>query len=181
MPLQAADVRSVRALAHPLRLQLLDLLRSGGPSTATRLARRLGESSGATSFHLRQLAKYGYIDEVPRDGGRERWWRYLERPIHVRQRGNQRLHRLLAAEMLAREARALDAFLAARDVSADWDRAAFFSTKALRLTPAQLEELQRALDALLAPLPRVEAGDPPPGARVVRFLATGFPGPEGEG
>lgn len=181
MPEPITDIRSVRALAHPLRLRLLDLLRSQGPSTATRLARRLDESSGATSFHLRQLAKYGYIGELQRDGGRERWWRYLERPIHVQHQGNQRLNRRLAAEMLTREAHALDAFLAGREVPAEWDRAAFFSTKALRLTSAQLEELQLAIEALLAPLPRVDGGDPAPGARVVRFLATGFPGPEDAG
>ena len=59
-----ADVTAVRALAHPLRLELLDLLRFEGPSTATLLANRVGESSGTTSYHLRQLARYGYIEEA---------------------------------------------------------------------------------------------------------------------
>jgi hypothetical protein len=69
----------VRALAHPLRLELLDLLRFEGPATATLMARRVGESS----YHLRQLARYGYIEETPCQGGRERWRRYRERPVTV--------------------------------------------------------------------------------------------------
>ena len=56
-------VRAIRALSHPLRVRLLDLLRFDGPSTATLLARRVGESSGATSYHLRQLARHGFIEE----------------------------------------------------------------------------------------------------------------------
>jgi DNA-binding transcriptional ArsR family regulator len=50
------DPHNLRGLAHPLRVRLLGLLRSDGSSTATRLAERLGQSSGATSYHLRQLA-----------------------------------------------------------------------------------------------------------------------------
>lgn len=69
------DAHNLRGLAHPLRLKLLGLLREDGPATATSLAARLGESSGATSYHLRQLAEYGFIREsaVPAVG-RERWW-----------------------------------------------------------------------------------------------------------
>src|SRR5438067_286341 len=109
------EVRAVRALAHPLRLKLLDLLRFDGPATATLLARRVGESSGATSYHLRQLARYGYVDEVPRAGGRERWWRYRERRL-VLPAGpdGDMVGRRLLAELLSREAHALDRFLAER-------------------------------------------------------------------
>ena len=69
--------RKLRALAHPLRVRMIGLLRTEGPATATTLAKRLGESTGATSYHLRQLAAYGLIEEDPeRHGhGRERWWR----------------------------------------------------------------------------------------------------------
>lgn len=64
----------LRALAHPLRLQLLDVLGAEGPATASQLARRLGESSGATSYHLRALHKVGMIEEAEQRNGRERWW-----------------------------------------------------------------------------------------------------------
>ncbi|MFF0743199.1 ArsR/SmtB family transcription factor [Streptomyces sp. NPDC004111] len=66
----------MRGLAHPLRMNLLRTLRDFGPATASQLAARLGESSGATSYHLRQLASYGFVEDAPEHGkGRERWWR----------------------------------------------------------------------------------------------------------
>ncbi|MFZ1878610.1 MAG: helix-turn-helix domain-containing protein [Gaiellaceae bacterium] len=64
----------LRALAHPLRVQLLHLLRIEGASTASELGRRLGESSGSTSYHLRVLHRVGMIAECERRNGRERWW-----------------------------------------------------------------------------------------------------------
>src|SRR5262249_30003143 len=64
----------LRGLAHPLRLQLLHLLRAEGPATATQLARRLGGSSGATSYQLRALHRAGLVEEAEQRNGRERWW-----------------------------------------------------------------------------------------------------------
>ncbi|MFJ6011862.1 helix-turn-helix domain-containing protein [Streptomyces sp. NPDC092952] len=78
--LHKVDARSLRALAHPLRLRLLAALREYGPATASALAARLGESSGSTSYHLRQLAAYGFVEDDPELGkGRERWWRAVHR------------------------------------------------------------------------------------------------------
>src|SRR3954453_1384634 len=77
---QVTDVRALRALAHPLRTRLLAHLRLNGPATASRLGRAVGESSGATSYHLRQLATYGFVEEVEgRGSARERWWRARHR------------------------------------------------------------------------------------------------------
>lgn len=71
-PMQAS---ALKALAHPLRVEIIDALASYGPATASALAERLNESSGATSYHLRQLAKHGLIVEDPDRGTqRERWW-----------------------------------------------------------------------------------------------------------
>jgi len=67
--------KALRALAHPLRWQLLDLLGSEGTATATRCAEVLGESVASCSYHLGMLAKYGYIEEVPGRTGREKPWR----------------------------------------------------------------------------------------------------------
>jgi DNA-binding transcriptional ArsR family regulator len=70
------DEQSLRALAHPLRIRLYERLNIDGPATASQLAERLAESSGATSYHLRQLARHGFIEEEPARGTkRERWWR----------------------------------------------------------------------------------------------------------
>jgi DNA-binding transcriptional ArsR family regulator len=73
-PSRSLGAREVRALAHPLRLRMLESL-NDGPATASMLARELGESSGATSYHLRALAAVGLIvEDFERRKGRERWW-----------------------------------------------------------------------------------------------------------
>ncbi|HVG75270.1 MAG TPA: helix-turn-helix domain-containing protein [Thermoleophilaceae bacterium] len=78
-PRRIQDAHILRAMAHPLRLRLLGLLRKEGPATASAMARRLGESSGATSYHLRQLAKYGFVEEAAeRNRGRQKHWRAVD-------------------------------------------------------------------------------------------------------
>jgi len=169
----SADVRAVRALAHPLRLDLLDLLRFEGSSTATRLATRVGESSGATSYHLRQLARHGYIEEAPGRGGRERWWRYRERET-ISSAGASSSRSLLA-ELLSREAHALDRFLSQRSWPSEWEEAAFLRSRALRLTAAELEELGGRIEELVAALRPGDAADAPPDSMPVRLLTFAFP------
>jgi len=73
----------LRALAHPLRLQLLQVLHVEGPATASQLARRLGESSGSTSYHLRALHRAGMVEEAERRNGRERWWQRPQERILI--------------------------------------------------------------------------------------------------
>jgi DNA-binding transcriptional ArsR family regulator len=77
-PGRVLDPRSLKALAHPLRLQLIELLIERGASTASELARLVGESSGSTSYHLRQLAQHGLLVEAPELGSaRDRYWRVV--------------------------------------------------------------------------------------------------------
>ncbi|MFI5937638.1 helix-turn-helix domain-containing protein [Actinoplanes sp. NPDC051494] len=70
---------TLRAMAHPLRIQIIGSLRVDGPATAALLARRLGTDSGQTSHHLRHLHRYGFVLDAPELGkgprGRERWWK----------------------------------------------------------------------------------------------------------
>lgn len=69
-------VDQLKALTHPVRVRMLGILRVDGPATATTLAARLGINTGATSYHLRQLAQHGFIeDDESRGNARERWWR----------------------------------------------------------------------------------------------------------
>ncbi|MEW2355457.1 helix-turn-helix domain-containing protein [Spirillospora sp. NPDC029432] len=71
-----ADPGRLKALSHPLRRRILHRLGTHGPATSTTLGAYLGESTGTTSYHLRQLERYGFVEDVPeRSGGRERWWR----------------------------------------------------------------------------------------------------------
>ncbi|WP_197370447.1 helix-turn-helix domain-containing protein, partial [Streptomyces clavuligerus] len=74
------DAKGLRALAHPLRVRLLGQLRRHGPSTATRLAERLGVNSGTASYHVRRLGAAGFVEEdTERGNARERWWRSVHR------------------------------------------------------------------------------------------------------
>ena len=69
-------IAGLKALSHPGRLRILGLLRSEGPATATTLAARLGLNTGATSYHLRQLERHGFVEEdAERGNARDRWWR----------------------------------------------------------------------------------------------------------
>ncbi|ADD41147.1 winged helix-turn-helix domain-containing protein [Stackebrandtia nassauensis] len=70
------DAETLKAVTHPLRVKLLGTLRVLGPATASELGRRFGESSGSTSYHLRILAKYGFIEEDPEQpNARDKRWR----------------------------------------------------------------------------------------------------------
>ncbi|WP_217545430.1 transcriptional regulator [Streptomyces sp. GbtcB6] len=152
------DARSLRGLAHPLRMQLLDALRQHGPATASQLAERLGESSGATSYHLRQLAEHGFVEDAPERGkGRERWWQAADQGITYDSadfedaspeiRG---LTEVFLQEAAARHARELAAWLGTRDQwSQAWTRSSDMSDMGLRLTPELALELIEKMHALV--------------------------------
>lgn len=73
---QSIDARAMKAFAHPLRMAMYDYLNDYGSATATLLARHTGESTGQTSYHLRQLERHGFVQEdTGRGSGRERWWK----------------------------------------------------------------------------------------------------------
>ena len=83
LPDQPMGSAQLRALAHPLRLQLLQALQAESPATASQLARKLGESSGATSYHLRALHRAGMVMEAEQRNGRERWWQRIPEAVHL--------------------------------------------------------------------------------------------------
>jgi DNA-binding transcriptional ArsR family regulator len=131
------------AMAHPLRLQILGLLVEG-PSTASRLGRRLGESSGSMSYHLRVLARAGVIQEDPELGTRrERWWRRPD-PLVILPTDDDREGRAITARMLglffARDEEARRR-LVTRDVGAAWRAGAFVGNWFLELTPQEADAL----------------------------------------
>jgi DNA-binding transcriptional ArsR family regulator len=76
--------RRLRGLVHPIRVRLLWLLETDGPATASQLGRRIGQSSGVTSYHLRILGDLGFVEEdTQRGNGRDRWWRTRYRSSSV--------------------------------------------------------------------------------------------------
>lgn len=73
-----ADLDTLKAVSHPLRMTLLGRLRTDGPATASELGRALGQSSGSTSYHLRQLERFGFVgDDDEQPSRRERRWKAL--------------------------------------------------------------------------------------------------------
>lgn len=176
------DAKSVRGLAHPLRLKILGLLRTDGPATATTLASRLGLNTGATSYHLRQLAAYGFIVEDQRRGtGRERWWRaahrttYLDRETLSRNETAEAFRRSVGQIYIERIQRAVDDYAT---LPQEWREASSLSDWVLRLTPAETRQLTSELFDVLR---RYRAHDPespepaPPGAVPVSVLMQAFP------
>ncbi len=161
------DPRKLRGLAHPLRLRILGLLRSGGPSTATRLALELGESSGATSYHLRQLANYGFVvpDQNREGRGRERWWRsasrYTELPRAQAREGHEGAEGFLRA-LAADFYREMEDFLESLHLlPAAWDEGWTLSDRFLRLTPDEASRLRVELRDVVQGFRRNAAeGDP---------------------
>lgn len=166
------DARSLRGLAHPLRVRLLGLLREHGPATATGLAAQVGESSGVTSYHLRQLAAHGFIveDEAPRRSRRERWWRAAHRmtvlePLPEPDPGTDVLVdeyvRAVASSYADRIQRFADGLATSREVlGAAWSNSADLSDWWLELTPEQAVEIGREFESLLEGYPRADPERP---------------------
>lgn len=156
--LRRLDARSLRGLAHPLRMQLLNALRRGGPATASQLAERLGESSGATSYHLRQLAAHGFVEDAPEHGrGRERWWRAAHEGVRfddalvrdgdpeIRGAADLFLH-----EVANQHTREIATWLGTNgDWPEQWRGAWDLSDWTLSLTPELAEELKQKMHELL--------------------------------
>lgn len=162
------DPRNLKGLAHPLRVRLLGALRESGPATASMLAARLGESSGATSYHLRQLEGFGFIKEDSgRGSGRERWWRAAHRATHFDESTLTRNPEtaLLGAEYLraiagACSSRMLQWIEALPSAPEDWACAGTLSDWALRLTPEQACTLAADLEAVIRRFPRFDPEEP---------------------
>jgi DNA-binding transcriptional ArsR family regulator len=152
-PSRRLDARSLRALAHPLRMSIMGALRSDGPATSTRLAQRLGESTGTLSWHLRLLAEQGFIEEdAERGTKRERWWRaveqaYLLDPGDVPEEASAL--NVYFSEIVRQDYERATRYLAG-SWSPEWQRAATLSGwQDLRLSPDQLAELNAELIALV--------------------------------
>lgn len=152
------DLAALKALGHPLRAQILDALSGYGPATASMLAERFGESSGALSYHLRQLEKHGLVrDDVDRGVGRERWWMRVPRPISLNSTAfepdsAERLaSRLVVSEWQHNRQERLRQFLAVGfDVlDTEWIDKGGISTANLQLTVEQMTELTTRLQEVL--------------------------------
>lgn len=152
---RALDSAALKALAHPLRVDMVDQLIMYGPATASQLAERLDQSSGATSYHLRQLARHGLVREVEGKGtARERWWEVVPGGIAITLTEDTDPASIEAGKLIGRQwsdqrHRQLDAFFRRGDVELpmEWTDSALVIASKLDLTSAELAEVSRMLSA----------------------------------
>jgi len=185
-PRRLTDATVMRALAHPTRIALHELIAREGELTATQAGERLGLTPANVSYHLRQLAKYGFIEEGSSVPGRARPWR-------VRSAGHAWDGIGADAETTA-AASALTSVFLERDIGRlrewldreptadpDWRRAAFLAESLLYLTQDELAEVGRMITELLLTFAdRIDPAMRPGGSVPVQVLASGFPLPPSE-
>lgn len=187
-PVELGNLAALKALAHPRRRRVFQHLALHGPATSATLARALGLNTGATSYHLRELARYGFVEETDgtSTGHRERWWRVIpgDRRFPPRSRQSPEMRHVL--DELNHHAYAADLELfegLQRDADdGPWADAFPYSRGTVRLTLPELREFFEEYIALLNRYKRPES-ETPPGARTLltRFLAFPAPEPTGDG
>lgn len=174
----------LRALAHPVRLRMLGILRSDGPATASGLALRLGLNSGATSYHLRQLAQAGFIAEDASLGNnRERWWRAAHQSTRAElaeldDPQDRSAHGAFRRVLVSRQ---VEILTAAADELGElpraWADATTNSDWTMRLTQERAVELRDRLVAVLDEAAANEAAPDDPDTAEVTFQLHAFPRP----
>jgi DNA-binding transcriptional ArsR family regulator len=181
----AVGPESLKAFAHPLRMAMYSQLQRLGSATASQLARELGESSGQTSYHLRQLERHGFIEDDPKhEGGRERWWRpvgfELTEPSLMRDPATAGSVRAIVQQVIAERTAALNTWF--HSLGADDADQAMLSSATVALTPEEADALVRELgEVLTRHADAVRERTPPAAAQRYRVHVDVFPldnGPE---
>lgn len=180
---ELTDARTLRALTHPVRIALIEALTLHGALTATEVGERIGESPTTCSFHLRQLAKYGFVEEAGGGKGRARPWRMTSIGMKFAGAHDDPETEIAAGALvrLLRE-RQFDRYRTWLEASAtyprSWREAASSSELVLYMTDEELEQINQELLALIMPRFRERLTDPsqrPPGAIPVEFLLLSYP------
>lgn len=176
------DPRALRAMAHPTRIELIGLLRHGGPLTATQAGEKIGESPASCSFHLRQLAKYGLVEEAGGGRGRERPWQATaistEWPVLGESEEVTEAGAMLSRVVVERYLESAIEWLERQPAEPPkWAEAAFFGDALVHMTADELREVEARVRELIEPyLERLEdPAPPPPGTRPVTLIAVAFP------
>lgn len=191
------DATSLKAMAHPLRVQILRILELRRRASVTSLATELGETTGTTSYHLRQLARHGFVEQfVPDDladddgpkgarsvGRKQRWWRMAVDEIHMTGLGflenadtREAAGFVLREYQSDRSRRLANWFATAAQWPAEWQRASSDSDSHLELSPAQARALA---DELRAVVDKYRALKPGRAARPVHVQYAVFPADSG--
>jgi DNA-binding transcriptional ArsR family regulator len=178
-----SDARTMRALAHPARIEIVEHLSvTGAAVSATECAGMVGLSPSATSYHLRELAKYGLVEQAPSRGdGRERLWRSTSASLWIE--GDADQPEALAAERalidlyLTRDQERLRAWVVRQaQEPAEWREASSLMGQHLMVTAEELAELNLRIRALMEPYRvRERRAAAPEGARKVVVQYAAFP------
>lgn len=178
------DLEALKALAHPLRVKIFDVLSTYGSFTASGLAERLGESSGATSYHLRQLEKHGFVREVEGKGvGRERWWERVPGPVnlgsddHAWSSAGREAARVVINEWAQSRQLALNAFLdrGFDELPAHWIEASNVSLTNVFVKPDELAEFSARYMTLVEEFADRHRNQRTVGSRPVQIQFHAFP------
>jgi predicted ArsR family transcriptional regulator len=173
----------LRALSHPTRLKMLMRLRVDGPATATTLAHELSLNTGATSYHLRQLAEHGFIvEDTERGDARDRWWRAAHRSTRANLTDRRDDEDAESAEAYLQNVALLytetlmQAVGERRYLPEEWQRASTTSDWHLHLTAARAEQLVDTLADLISAWDEEDEGAVGAGDFVVNLNAFPRPG-----
>jgi helix-turn-helix protein len=187
-PVELTDPKTMRALAHPARIAIWTHLGMQGSATATECAEVAGLSPSACSYHLRTLAKYGFVEEDPDSAadGRERPWRARMLAFSINDVPGTPAATRVASQLLVENMRVAAEETRARYVTrkseypADWQAAAGETFSVAHVTPEELQQLREQVLEVMAPYIRLEPDRRPDGARPVRIMLDMFPwfGPE---
>jgi DNA-binding transcriptional ArsR family regulator len=183
------DLAGLKALAHPLRVEIFDALSTYGSFTASGLAERLGESSGATSYHLRQLEKHGFVREVDGKGtSRERWWERTPGALNIGSEdatatpAGRSAATMIFRQLRYNEDRMLSDFVdrAVDELPKEWLDGAAIATMNTRLTAEQMRkfvaEVVAVTDKYVAPFKNQDV----PGSRPIHVVFHAFPVIDGD-
>ena len=187
-PVRLTDPKMMRALAHPARIAIWTHIAMRGPTTATECAEVAGLSPSACSYHLRTLARYGFIEEdrAAATDGRERPWRARLLAFTMEDTPDTPAAGRVASRLLVENIRASAEETRVRYVDrkseypADWQAAAGELFSVAHVTAEELQELRAKVLDVLTPYVRLDEAERSPGARPVRLMLDMFPwfGPE---
>ena len=187
-PVELTDPRMMRALAHQARIAIWTHLGMHGPATATECAQIAGLSPSACSYHLRTLARYGFVEEDPQSAadGRERPWRARLLAFNMSNGpdappATQVASRLLVENMRAAAEEVRVRYLARRsEYPADWQTAAGEVFSVAHVTPDELDRMRSEVLEVMARYIRLDPASRSSGALPVRIMLDLFPwfGPE---
>ena len=176
---------ALKAFAHPLRMAMYDALVEYGSATATMLARRLGESTGQTSYHLRQLERHGFVEDDPdKPRGRERWWRSigfsLEGRSMLEDPSTAAATDIVLQRVLDERATVLAQWMRHPDTEPGWGDVGVNERATVGMTADELHaliaELEEAIDRHVTAARSTDA----PGRRRVRVYLDAFPLPRAD-